>query len=47
MRTTTASLQLGDRAPDLIYRTREGAQHHLAESWSEGPALLVWLRHFG
>jgi hypothetical protein len=44
---TGAPLTIGDQAPDLIYRTREGAQHHLGEGWTEGPALLIWLRHFG
>jgi hypothetical protein len=44
---TDTTLTIGDQAPDLIYRTREGADHHLAEAWTEGPALLVWLRHFG
>jgi hypothetical protein len=44
---THALLTIGDQAPDLIYRTREAADHHLAEAWTEGPALLVWLRHFG
>jgi hypothetical protein len=47
MSTTIASLTIGDQAPDLIYRTREGAERHLAEAWTDGPALLVWLRHFG
>jgi hypothetical protein len=44
---TNTNATIGDLAPDLIYRTREGAEHRLAEAWTEGPALLVWLRHFG
>jgi len=42
-----AALAVGDQAPDLIYRTREGQQRHLAAAWADGPALVVWLRHFG
>ncbi len=44
---TSAALAVGDQAPDLIYRTREGPERHLAEAWADGPALVVWLRHFG
>ena len=47
MSTKNAGLAIGDQAPDLIYRTREGTEHHLSESWSDSPALLIWLRHFG
>ena len=41
------ALAVGDQAPDLVYRTREGQQLHLAAAWADGPALVVWLRHFG
>jgi hypothetical protein len=41
------ALAVGDQAPDLVYCTREGEERHLAAAWAEGPALVVWLRHFG
>lgn len=45
--TTGTALTVGDQAPDLVYRTREGEERHLAAAWADGPALVVWLRHFG
>ena len=41
------ALAVGDQAPDLVYRTREGQERRLAEAWADAPALVVWLRHFG
>jgi len=43
----SGALAVGDQAPDLIYRTREGQECHLADTWADGSALVVWLRHFG
>jgi hypothetical protein len=37
----------GDMAPDYVYRDGAGNQRRLSELWGEGPALIVWLRHFG
>lgn len=34
-------------APDLTYRDARGAQRRLSEAWEHGPALIIWLRHFG
>ena len=34
-------------APDFAYTSMQGEQKHLAQLWAEGPALVLWLRHFG
>jgi hypothetical protein len=39
--------RLGGPAPDLVYKNADGETRHLAALWSEGPALVLWLRHFG
>jgi hypothetical protein len=38
---------VGDAAPDLLYLDGANSQRRLSELWAEGPALIVWLRHFG
>ena len=38
---------VGDAAPEFVYRDGAGKERRLAELWSEEPALIVWLRHFG
>jgi hypothetical protein len=40
-------LQLGDPAPEFIYTLASGESQRLSETWSHGPALILWLRHFG
>ncbi|HKM89209.1 MAG TPA: hypothetical protein VJX29_01240 [Candidatus Acidoferrales bacterium] len=37
----------GDAAPEFKYQTASGESHLLSESWASGPALILWLRHFG
>jgi peroxiredoxin len=37
----------GSRAPDLRLRDHLGEERALSEYWSDGPALLVFWRHFG
>jgi peroxiredoxin len=37
---------VGDRAPDLRLQD-EGDGARLSEYWHEGPAILVFVRHFG
>ena len=37
----------GNAAPDFEYVTASGASRHLGELWADGPALVIWLRHFG
>jgi len=37
----------GDSAPDLGYTTASGESRRLSDLWTDGPALVLWLRHFG
>lgn len=45
--TAMAKPSGGDVAPEFIYRDATGRERRLSELWSEGPALVVWLRHMG
>jgi len=40
-------IQVGDPAPDLKMLDSSGRYVKLSDYWSSGPALLVFLRHFG
>lgn len=40
-------VNVGNLVPDLVYRTVDGGEKHLADLWANSPALIVWLRHFG
>jgi len=40
-------LQVGDPAPEFIYRLDSGETRRLSALWSSGPAVILWLRHFG
>lgn len=40
------AVEVGSSAPDLVYGTSQGDKH-LADLWSDRPALVLWLRHFG
>jgi peroxiredoxin len=42
-----SGLPQGATAPDLALRDHTGAVRRLSEFWSEGPALLMFWRHFG
>ncbi|MCW2759707.1 MAG: hypothetical protein JWO46_3453 [Nocardioidaceae bacterium] len=42
-----SGLPAGAAAPDLHLPDHTGRQRHLAEFWSDGPALLMFWRHFG
>jgi peroxiredoxin len=46
-RWTSLPVQGGDPAPDLQLADSSGARRRLSEAWATGPALLVFLRHFG
>jgi peroxiredoxin len=46
-RWTQLPVQVGDLAPDLELDDSSGQRRHLAETWTRGPALLIFLRHFG
>lgn len=39
--------QIGDPAPDPELRDATGASRRLGEFWRDGPALLLFWRHFG
>jgi peroxiredoxin len=39
--------QVGDPAPDLEIRDSTGTWRQLRELWADGPALLLFWRHFG
>lgn len=47
MRWTGPPLQSGDSAPNLRLETADGAGFELRDAWRDGPAVLVFLRHFG
>ncbi len=38
---------VGAPAPDYSYTLASGESRHLSALWAEGPALVLWLRHFG
>lgn len=48
-RTAWTSLppQVGDSAPDAELPDTTGASRRLSEFWQRGPALVIFLRHFG
>jgi hypothetical protein len=37
----------GEALADLVLPDSEGQDVRLADLWSERPAVLVWLRHYG
>lgn len=47
LRWTGLPVQWGDAAPSLTLRTEAGASLELGGAWRKGPAVLVFLRHFG
>ena len=51
MQTTTEPLShplVGEAAPDArVARAPDGQDFALADLWRDGPAVLVFLRHFG
>jgi len=40
-------LTVGDRAPDVVLLRADGQPVPLSSFWAHGPAVLVFLRHFG
>src|SRR4051794_8912323 len=42
-----SGLPIGTRAPDLELTDHTGARQSLSQFWAEGPALLMFWRHFG
>lgn len=47
LRWTSVPLQVGDVAPDLELPDSSGATVHLRDTWRDGPALLLFWRHYG
>lgn len=47
VRWTQLPVQPGDRAPDLELADSLGAVVRLSDAWKDGPAIVVFLRHFG
>lgn len=45
--TLAPRLIVGDRAPDTNVQDAHGAPYALAQLWADGPAVLMFLRHFG
>jgi hypothetical protein len=39
--------QVGHHAPDPMVLDATGQEHRLSSWWSERPAILAFLRHFG
>ena len=46
-RWTSLPVQVGDPAPDLELADSTGARRRLSDAWASGPAVLIFLRHFG
>jgi peroxiredoxin len=40
-------VQPGDPAPDVELPDVSGEQRHLSEFWTHGPAIVIFMRHFG
>jgi len=43
----TTTVVVGANAPDFVYTNAQGETGNMAQLWAEGPALILWLRHFG
>jgi hypothetical protein len=46
-RQRTDPPESADQLADLVLQDQHGEDVRLGELWSEGPAVLVWLRHYG
>ncbi len=46
-RQQTNPPQRADELADFVLENQRGDEVRLGELWSEGPAVLVWLRHYG
>jgi len=47
LRWTKVPLQVGDSAPDFELQDTSGKLVHLRDYWSNGPALILFWRHYG
>jgi len=41
------SVREGGAMPDFLYTLADGSARRLSALWAGGPALILWLRHFG
>jgi hypothetical protein len=46
-RQTTSPPERADELADFVLQDHRGEDVRLGELWSERPAVLVWLRHYG
>ena len=46
-RQTANPPERADELADFVLQNQRGDEVRLGELWSEGPAVLVWLRHYG
>ena len=46
-RQTTNPPERADELADFVLQDQHGEDVRLGDTWAEGPAVLVWLRHYG
>jgi hypothetical protein len=46
-RQTTNPPERADELADFVLEDHRGEDVRLGDLWSDGPAVLVWLRHYG
>jgi hypothetical protein len=46
-RQKTSPPERTDELAEFVLQDHRGEDVRLGELWSEGPAVLVWLRHYG
>lgn len=46
-RQETHPPERADELADFVLQDHNGDDVRLGELWSQGPAVLVWLRHYG
>ena len=46
-RQKTSPPERADELADFVLQDEHGEDVRLGDMWSEGPAVLVWLRHYG
>ena len=46
-RQETNPPERADELADFVLQDHRGDDVRLGDLWSEGPAVLVWLRHYG
>jgi len=47
LRWSDLPVQVGDKVPDISLLDEDGRAVSLRQAWRDGPAILVFLRHFG